>query len=369
MRVEPGTPRTFGTLSRYLVTELLRIVALCLGAFLVVYLLVDFFDRFDNFLKHEASPGAIARYFLFKIPLVVTQVLPVAVLASMLMSLGGLTRNNEITAMRACGVSPAQIVVPLASTCVLLSFVALLWNEAVVPQFMRRVREIETVEIKNKELRALFGNREIWTHAEDAFFHVYNYDPATRALTGIELFQIGKEFEFEGVVSIPRAVWTGSGWRYESAVEERFHPDGGIETTQLPPGTLGLEETPEDLSTARREAEELTFFALRDLIEGFRRKGLDPTEYLVDLHLKLAVPFVSTIMGILAIPIGIRGTSRSSSLAANIGTGLAIGFSYWVVLALAVSLGHSGLIPPMFAAWAANAIFAGVGLFLLLGLA
>jgi len=66
------------------------------------------------------------------------------------------------------------------------------------------------------------------------------------------------------------------------------------------------------------------------------------------------------------MPIGMRSL-RGSSLANNIGVGLLIGASYWFVLALAVSLGHSGALPPIIAAWTANAIFAGIGLFLLLG--
>ena len=66
------------------------------------------------------------------------------------------------------------------------------------------------------------------------------------------------------------------------------------------------------------------------------------------------------------MPLGMRNL-RSSSLANNIGLGLLIGASYWFVLALAVSLGHSGALPPVVAAWTANAIFAAIGIFLLLG--
>jgi lipopolysaccharide export system permease protein len=117
---------------------------------------------------------------------------------------------------------------------------------------------------------------------------------------------------------------------------------------------------------ARRDAEEFSYGELRDLVESLAKKGLDTTEYLVDLHLKLAVPFVCAVMGLISMPIGMRNL-RGKSLANNIGAGLLIGSTYWFVLALAVSLGHSGALPPVVAAWTANAIFAGIGLFLLLG--
>jgi len=101
-----------------------------------------------------------------------------------------------------------------------------------------------------------------------------------------------------------------------------------------------------------------------------RQKGHSETyrgaEYNVDLHLKLAVPFICTVMGLISMPLGMRNL-RGSSLANNIGAGLLIGSTYWFVLALAVSLGHSGALPPIVAAWTANGIFAAIGLFLLLG--
>ncbi len=143
-------------------------------------------------------------------------------------------------------------------------------------------------------------------------------------------------------------------------------PSGEIETITLTGGTLELQEKPADLMAARRDAEEFSYRELRELIDDLRKKGLDTTEYVVDLELKLAVPFICAVMGLIAMPIGMRSL-RGSSLANNIGVGLLIGASYWFVLALAVSLGHSGALPPIVAAWTANTIFAGIGFFMLLG--
>lgn len=353
-------------LARHLVGEFLRILSLCLLSFVMLYLIVDFFDRFDDFLKHGAGIGSMVRYFLFKVPKVVTEVTPVATLASMLLSLGGFSRNNELTAMRACGVSSAQIVAPLLLVTLGLSFGCLVWNETVVPYFTRQVHYINTVEIKKKELPGLLGDREIWTHGQDAFYNIESFDNRKRLLAGVTIYNIDKEFHLRGIVEIPQARWDGTRWQFHTGRERRFQAGGEIETVPVPAGVLDLREKPKDLRVAHRDAEEFSYFVLRDLIENFRSKGIDLTEYLVDLHLKLSVPFVSTVMVLIAIPLGIRNV-RSSSLASHIGTGLVIGFSYWVILALAVSLGHSGALPPIVAAWVANAIFAGVGFFLLLG--
>jgi lipopolysaccharide export system permease protein len=353
-------------LFRYLVSEFLRVVALCLVAFIVVYLIADFSDRIDDFLKHQAPVGAIVRYFLVRIPLIVNQVLPIAVLAAMLLSLGGFSRHNELTAMRACGVSSAQIVAPLVGVCLALSAFIFAWNEKVVPYFATRAHYINTIEIKKRQMQGLLGDQQVWAHGQDTFYNIQSFDARSRTLVGITIYPIDPEFHLKGLLEIPKAHWNGTQWAFRQGVQRVFGSDGEIQTVALEPGTLDLREKPADLMAARRDAEEFSYGELSALIDNLRKKGLDTTEYLVDLHLKLAVPFVCTVMALISMPLGMRNL-RSSSLANNIGVGLLIGASYWFVLALAVSLGHSGALPPIVAAWTANAIFAGIGSFLLLG--
>jgi len=355
-------------LFRYLVEEFLRVLALCMVAFMIVYLIADFSDRIDDFLKHQAPVGAIIRYFLVKIPLIVNEVLPIAVLASMLLSLGGFSRNNELTAMRASGVSTAQIVAPLFSVCLAISVGVFVWNEKVVPHFATRAHYINTVEIKKRQMQGLLGDQQIWAHGQDTFYNIQSFDTRATALVGVTIYPIDPSFHLKGLIEIPRVRWDGreQAWKYKNGLERRFTPSGEIETIALTGGTLDLQEKPADLMAARRDSEEFSYHELRELIDDLRKKGLDTTEYLVDLELKLAVPFICTVMGLIAMAIGMRG-GRGSSLANNIGVGLLIGASYWFVLALAVSLGHSGALPPIVSAWTANAIFAGIGLFLLLG--
>ena len=110
----------------------------------------------------------------------------------------------------------------------------------------------------------------------------------------------------------------------------------------------------------------MSFSKLRRHVHELARKGIDTTESMVDLHLKLAIPCVTLAMVLIGVPLAMRN-QRQRSLAANAGLGLTIGFSYWVLLALAVSLGHGGAIPPIVAAWTANIIFAVLGAFLFLG--
>src|SRR2546427_8718582 len=100
-------------ISCYLRREFLRSFSLCLTLFLGLSLLIDFFDRLDDFIKYAAPASTVLRYFLFKAPLFLTQSAPAAALTGSLLSLGLLARHRELLALKTCGVSPWQIARPL----------------------------------------------------------------------------------------------------------------------------------------------------------------------------------------------------------------------------------------------------------------
>src|SRR5207247_9624768 len=125
----------------------LRSLFLCLSLFLGIALMVDFFDRFNEFVKYAAPASTILRYFLFKAPLLLAQAAPAAALTGALLSLSQLSRHQEILALKTCGISPWQIARPLLLSSSVLSAGVRAWNEAVVPYSFLTCRYINTVDI------------------------------------------------------------------------------------------------------------------------------------------------------------------------------------------------------------------------------
>ena len=359
-------PRILPQISRYLLREFLSSLGLCLGAFVALYLAVDFFEHLASFLSHEAGLMLIVRYFLLKIPLIVTQVIPVAVLAATLLSLGGLARRAELMAMRACGISLWQIAAPIVAMCTLLSLATLAWNEYVVPQCSLQAHYVEIVEIKKKKFKGLFSNEEIWYHGENSFTNIERFDAHKNEIYGLTKYEVDPGFHLRRIVEAPTVHWTGRAWETSDATEMVFADDGTLVTRPISDSSLGLRETPDDLTAVHHDSDDLSFSSLKREIREMRKKGIDTTEPTVDLWLKIAVPFVSLVMALVGIPLASR-RSRSSGVAASVGSALVVGFSYWVVLALTTSLGHSGVLPAFVAAWSANVIFAVVGEIFFLG--
>jgi len=364
--VNDSTLRLVPVLPRYVLTEFLRLFGFCMLGFIAVYILVDFFDRFGTYLKYQTSAGTVLRYFLFKVPLIVTQLVPVATLGGVLLGLGTLARHNELTAMRASGVSTLQIARPLIFTTLVLSLGILAWNEAVVPYSSERFRRIENVEIRNRPEKALLDDTGVWFHGRAGIYNIEQFDARRETIVGLTVYEFTPGFELARLIEVPTARWQTDHWMLEGAIERRFDRDGNVLTRNLGAGEFTLPDEPQEMKVIEKEPEELSFRRLRHHIRELSRKGINVTESLVDLHLKLAVPFIPLAMVLIGVPLATRNPRRRP-LAAVIGIGLAVGFSYWVLLALSVSLGHGGAIPPVIAAWTANGVFAVLGAFLFLG--
>jgi lipopolysaccharide export system permease protein len=104
----------------------------------------------------------------------------------------------------------------------------------------------------------------------------------------------------------------------------------------------------------------MSFREMREYIASRYRREYDADEYAVDLYSKISFPVVHVVMALFAIPCALAWGPRSGP-ALGIGIAIGVSLSYWVIHALALSLGKAGLLPPILAAWTANIIFTGLG--------
>jgi lipopolysaccharide export system permease protein len=352
-------------LGRYVCRQVLGAFVLTLSAFVAISLIAEFFDRFDTFLRHDASVWAMVRTFALQIPMVVTQVIPLAVLAAALVGLGLMARHREFIAMRACGVSLWQILTPLLTLAVLITAFTLFWNETIVPLSAKRWHHVWNREVKGKGNLSVFAGREVWYRGKAGFYNMNRVVLKRRTLVGLTVFQLGDGFTPARILTAERAVWTNAGWRFEGPTTEITDRDGIRIDAGFPEGFV-LPETLEDFRVVAVEPQAFSYRMLRDQIRSLQAKGVDTSENWVDLYLKIALPTAAIIMMLLAVPLAVK-SDRTASLSAAAGLGLAIGFAYFIVLAFARALGMNGALPPMVAAWASNLVFGVVGLYLVLG--
>jgi lipopolysaccharide export system permease protein len=349
-------------LRRYIVRTWLRVFATAMMAAASLFLVVDVFDRVGEVLQFSPSPASLASYFLFKLPKILFDVFPAASLLATLIAVASLARTSELDAMRAAGISDRRIAAPVVACALLLSVGALFWSENVVPVAATRSRWLWDVELKQKVYRGVFDAASLWFQNDRGFVHIRRYDAGARVISGLSLYEAGADFDLKRVFEVETMTWQDGRWVSSGGFVKDI--EGNLSVRPLAPAEFELHEDPENLAARKRRPEEFSFGQLRGQIAQLESRGLGAEEYLVDLHHKLSWPFAGFFVALVALPLALAGT-RSSGLARGTAVGLVIGFSYWIITGLALSAGRTGVVSPVFAAWAANAACASVAATLL----
>lgn len=345
------------TIDRFLAAQFFGPFMVSLAAFTVAYLLGDMFDRFRD-LIHYGGFGLLGlEYFAFKLPLIVSQLLPVASLAGVLLGFALLNRSGEVLACQQLGISRLEMTVPVLIMAALISVFDFVLSETVVPGATRASRYLYEVELKKRQLKGVFANQSIWVRIRDGFLSADHYDPRMAILRGVTLYHIAPDYSVRGIVHAPTAQWNGREWVAGSTTSYHVGPDGAISGRERG-GTFGASLKPSDLSLLRLDPEEFSLWELDRYISDLMQKGLDPGGYLVDRDLKYAMPLSCIIMVALGIALSLDPLPRHLSLGRSFGHALVIGFGYWLAFGLTSSLGHSAIVPPWVGAWTPNIIFA-----------
>jgi len=348
-------------LGRYLVRTYLGMIATCLGAFVAIYLVIDFLERFGKYSRAGAPVKTILVYFLCKIPEIISQTAPMAVLMGTILAIGTLAKNSEITAMRSSGVSLVQIGRPLLVTAACISMILLLLQEFVTPAANERLRYIEQVVVQKKGKAAFFRQNNIWHRDDNLILQAKLFSPETATLAGVTIWDVGR-----GLIPVARldaatATPASGGWQLHGAIRSSFSQSGGVTVSGKGEEFVKLGLVPADLKVVTQSAEDMGFSALLRYCRTISESGYDATRYLTLLHAKISLPFAALIMAFLGIPFSLRD-NRSGGVGLSVGISIVIGFSYFIFNALLLSLGQAGALPPYVAAWAANLLFAGAGL-------
>jgi hypothetical protein len=160
-------------LDRYLVRECVKVLGLCLVVFIGIYVVVDLFEKLSRFLEAHVSAGLIVRYYVFRLPKIFTEVLPVAVLLACLLSLGGLARNNEVLAMKMGQIGALRIALPCIGVGLAASLLAWVTVEYVAPPASERALNIERTEVRRLPAFRITRDSDIWYRAQDdRFVHI-----------------------------------------------------------------------------------------------------------------------------------------------------------------------------------------------------
>jgi lipopolysaccharide export system permease protein len=353
-------------LHRYVVREYLKIFSLSLSSLILIYLIVLFFQKMDIIIKYEAPFYLMFEYLLYRIPEVIFQwILPYAVLLATLLTLGGLSRHSEITAMKAGGVSLYRITFPLLFIALLISLCSFLGNEYLVPYTNQSTQYLLDVKVRKEHPSSFFKNYKIWYRSDQHVFNIQLVNPQKKVLEGVTLYQFDNHFACTQRIDAREAKWMDGKWKLYDGAMRDFRESGSIQMTSFKEMEFSLPESWESFQTIERQSGEMSYAELQTYIQKIQSAGYDATRYLVDLYSKLSYPFLNLIMVLIGIPFALK-TGRSGGVAISIGISVTIGFAYGVTFYIFLSFGKSGILSPFLSSWIPTLLFGLAGIFTLM---
>ncbi len=354
------------TLNRYNLKEFFRLTGLVLACLVGVYLIVEFFERIDDFVEHHSSITNALLYFLYKLPLIIYQITPVAILFPTILLMNQLIRTGELIAIRTCGISLLRMTAPLIVVSLLVSAFVFTWGEFVVGQSLKQMDYVYKTKITGQSSN-IYQQYNIWVKTgREEIWNISRFQPAEMKMLKVVIFSFDENKALKMRVDAQSVVKEGERWLFRGAYVRNF-TDGQITSTRfLDSAILPLNISLSDLKAQSTKPERTSFREMRRNVKKRRAVGLQSTALTVDMHSKLSYPLASLVMVLLGIPFSL-GWERGGKLSRGILMGIIISVFYWVLFFAGISLGHSGLLPPVLAAWGANILLSLLGLYMILG--
>ncbi|MBI4432754.1 MAG: LPS export ABC transporter permease LptG [Candidatus Omnitrophica bacterium] len=353
-------------LDRYLVSGFVKALGYCLLIFLVLFITIDLFNNLDELLKNSVKLNVILSYYFYLFPSIFIQVAPVGTLVAVLYTLGLLNRSHELVAMKASGVSTLHILYPYLFIGILVSFLAFLVEETVVPRTAitsTAIRE-SLIERGKKNLTDQAISNVTISSGKNRMIFAREYVILSKTLYDVVILEENPNMTVKSKLIAKKANYEDDQWVFRDVVVYRLNHRGDMvgEPDFRDKMALDIPERPDDLV---KKASQVEFMNSRQLREYLSRlTGSKAIQRLsVDLHTKVSFPFVSFIVILIGAPLAMR-TERGSMMV-GIGTSLVVVILYYGIHSICLALGKGGHLPPFVAAWMTNVLFAGVGIYLI----
>jgi len=351
-------------LDRYILGEFVRMWLAALSAFVVIFLVVNLFEKISKFLEYGVPAAIIIKYYVFMVPYIIKWMNPIAVLLGVLFSLGTLSRNLEITAMTSAGISLRRIIAPVVVLALAISAGVFLFGETAVPYANTRKEEIDAVYIKRlPSLKTIRRINLTFRGKEGRFYYIRVFDGIRNQMRDIRIIEKGPGGELRRLIVARQAVWRRGRWQFRDGTIRTFRRTGDIAISYFDKKYIDIPEVPEDFMREEKTAEAMRFRELSSRIANLESSGVGATKERVELYLKISVPLANLVVIFLGAPLALQ--SHRAGLAYGFGLAVLLGFMLWGALAVGRAYGQNGTLPPLFAAFLPDIIFTVVGVVML----
>ncbi len=358
---------------RYVLREMTGPFVLALAGLILFILLNIILSLSDLMVDRGISMPMLLRLVLLKVPSLLVVAVPMSVLFATFLGLGRMVHDREIVALESLGIPLRRILLPLvvaAAGVAVADFAIYNW---LVPTSESAYQDALRGVIFRQGVPRITSNA-FFKGANDQYIYIRRYDESTGKIYDVHIYDTtGKLFPQTSseakaqltFLTADQGTWSGDAWSLDNARAYGFDREGSlvfsaVVATLVLPVDQGIAE----LLSRSKTTSEMGIGELLSRVAQARANGQRASEYLVEIHLKLALPLAAVIFVLLAGSLSLAFLPRSRAV--GIVLGLLLVAVYQGVLWWTQTLGRRHAMDPALAAWLPNILFGGLGLLLFL---
>src|SRR6266446_5031489 len=355
-------------LDDYVLRDFTLYLTMIVAAFLMLLLVFTLFELLGDILRNQVSPLTVGEYLLNVVPYFLYNTTPLSMLLAVLVTFGLLQRSNEITAIKATGISLYRLVIPVLIVSTLVAGVLFLSDQIYLPYTNKRQDALRN-RIKGKPAQTYLRPDRKWIFGQHSDIYYYQFfDPDRDVFGGVSVFQFDPHtFQITHRITADRARWSESmgRWVYEQGWERTLSGSAIEDYRKFDVATFPeFAEAPVYFKKEVKQSSEMSYDELRRYIHDLEQSGFDVVRLRVQLQKKLAYPLITLVMAVIAIPFALSAGKRGAI--AGVATAIGIGVVYWTVSGLFEAMGNLSQLPPAVAAWSPDLVFGFIGGYLIL---
>ncbi len=352
----------------YVLNSFFYYFVVLLASFVAMTHVFTFFELLSDIVKNDIPMSKVLTYHLFLTPKLIYDFAPVGVLVAVLVTFGVLSKHNEVTAMKASGISLYRLSAPVLMAALLLSTALFAFDHYYVPE-ANRVQDGIRNEIKGRPVQTYLRPDRPWIFGQSSRIYYYKYfDHDANVMYGVTVYELDPgSFHLRRHIYAERARWEESlrawvfqdGWSRElDGVHVEKYDNFSGETRTFP----GLTEPPGYFLKEVKIDQQMNYAELSAYIRELQQSGFDTIRLQVQFHKKFSGPVLALIMALISIPFAFLVGHRSAMT--GVGVSLGIGMGYLAVSQLFQQVGNLNQLPPILAAWSPDLIFALAAMYL-----
>jgi len=355
-------------LDDYILHDFLIYLGLILATFIILSLVFNFFELLGDIVRNRVPLVTVGAYMANVVPGMLYLMTPLSVLISVLVTFGLMQKANEITAMKANGISIYRAIVPVLLLGAVIPVGLFFFDQYWLPQANKRQDQLWNA-IKGKPAQTYLRPDRKWIFGQRSNIYYYEFfDPDRNHFAGISVFEFDPAtFQFTRRIYAARARWAPEleKWVFEDGWERAFDGPAIRQYRTFDVATFAeLSEPPAYFKKEVKQSSEMSYKELSRYIKDLQQSGFDVVRLRVQLQKKFAFPLITFVMAVLAVPFALS-TGRRGALA-GVATAISIAVMYWVASGLFEAMGNVSQLPAALAAWAPDVIFGFAGGYMIL---